>query len=149
MVGGTTYTLEEINNARFSFAAQLDAYATLAGEITGDTAVAALADFEPLFFNNLVLALDRCFVHREHANTGANGHPPHEAALIEVALIVDSLINHNAVLPDAPIEGYRPEDGIVGLEPGDDIRLTAEEFERLSSAFLGELEARSQNKPAG
>lgn len=137
MLGRTTYTLEEINSARFAVAAQLTAYATLANETSGDTALAALDDFEPLFFNNLVLALDRCFVHRVRAVSGRNGNP-----LNEVELLADSLMNNNAVLRGNAVVAYTPATSIVKLELGDDIRLTAAEFADLADAFFAELEAR-------
>jgi hypothetical protein len=128
----TSYSTAEINSARFALAEQLTAYTTLTGEITGDTAQAALADFEPLFFNNLVLVLDRYFVHRLHPHAGTD-------PLIEVAVIADSLLHHHAVL--AAPAAYRPADSIVKLDVGDDIRLTAAEFESLSGAFFTALEA--------
>ena len=137
MLGRTTYTLDEINSARFAMAAQLTAYATLANETSGDTALAALDDFEPLFFNNLVLALDRYFVHRVRAVSGRNGNP-----LNEVELLADSLMNNNAVLRGNSVVAYTPAASIVKLELGDDIRLTAAEFADLADAFFAELEAR-------
>lgn len=137
MLGRTGYTRDEINNARFALAGQLTAYATLAAESTGETAQAALADFEPLFFNNLVLVLDRFFVHRSRAATGTDGNP-----LNEVELIADSLIANHAVLRANPAVTYLPADSVVGLELGDDIRLTAAEFDRLADAFFAEVEAR-------
>ena len=139
MPSRTSYSLDEINSARFALAAQLTAYATMAGEISGDgtddTAQAALDDFEPLFFNNLVLVLDRYFVHRLRSGTGTD-------PLTEVDLIVDSLMHNNAVLRATGTVSYLPARSVVKLEVGDDIRLTAAEFDDLASAFFTELEAR-------
>ncbi|WP_120337873.1 hypothetical protein [Cryobacterium soli] len=137
MLGRKTYTLDEINAARFSVAEQLAAYATLAAETTGDTAQAALNDFEPLFCNNLVLALDRFFVHRVRAITGTDSN-----ALNEVELIAASLLTNHAVLRGDTVLKYVPAKTVLKLEVGDDIRLTAAEFESLSNAFFAELEAR-------
>ena len=137
MLGRTSYTRDEINNARFALAEQLTAYATLAAESTGETAQAALADFEPLFFNNLVLVLDRFFVHRARAVTGTDSNP-----LNEVGLIAESLMENHAVLRGDPAVRYVPAASVVGLELGDDIRLTAAEFDRLADAFFAEVEAR-------
>ena len=137
MLGRTSYTRDEINNARFALAEQLTAYATLAAESNGETAQAALADFEPLFFNNLVLVLDRFFVHRARAVTGTDSNP-----LNEVGLIAESLMENHAVLRGDPAVRYVPAASVVGLELGDDIRLTAAEFERLADAFFAEVEKR-------
>jgi uncharacterized protein (DUF2237 family) len=37
---------------------------------------------------------------------------------------------------------YRPEESVLKLEPGDQITISAAQFERLSNAFLAELDAR-------
>ena len=137
MLGRKTYTHDEINSARFALAEQLTAYGTLVAEANGETAQAALADFEPLFFNNLVLVLDRFFVHRVRAVTGKDSNP-----LNEVELIAESLLTNNAVLRGNAVIKYAPANTVVQLEIGDDIRLTAAEFDRLSTAFLAEIEAR-------
>jgi len=137
MLGRKTYTHDEINNARFALAEQLTAYGTLVAEANGETAQAALADFEPLFFNNLVLVLDRFFVHRVRKVTGTDSNP-----LNEVELIAESLLTNNAVLRGNAVIKYAPANTVVQLEIGDDIRLTAAEFDRLSTAFLAEIEAR-------
>ncbi len=53
----------------------------------------ALEAFEPLFFNNMTLVLDRYFVHRLRAVTRKDGNP-----LSEVELMSDSLMNNDGVL---------------------------------------------------
>ncbi|MET0955976.1 MAG: hypothetical protein ABWY68_08485 [Cryobacterium sp.] len=141
MLGRKTYTHDEINSARFALAEQLTAYGTLVAETNGETAQAALADFEPLFFNNLVLVLDRFFVHRVRAVTGKDSNP-----LNEVELIAESLLTNNAVLRGNAVIKYVPANTVVQLEIGDDIRLTTAEFDRLSTAFLAEIEARMGEK---
>lgn len=137
MPGHESYTADDVNSARFALTEQLAAYATLVAETTGDTAQAALNDFEPPFFNNLVLVLDRFFVHRVRAATGTDSNP-----LNEVEMIADSLMNNHAVLRGSPAIAYLPADTVVKLEIGDDIRLTAEEFDRLATAFFAEAETR-------
>ncbi|MDX6527183.1 MAG: hypothetical protein QOI43_2694, partial [Gaiellales bacterium] len=92
---------------------------------------------EPLFLNNLTLALDRYFVHRIRVVTGKDGNP-----LNEVELISDSLMSNDGVLRGNNVIKLVPDQSVVKLEIGDRIRLSAAQFERLSTAFLAEIEAR-------
>src|SRR3954449_4067759 len=57
MLGRRTYTPEELDAATATLERQLAAYEQLPEGPARDA-------FEPLFFNNLALALDRFFVHR-------------------------------------------------------------------------------------
>src|SRR3954462_2909665 len=94
MLGRKTYTQQELDHARTTIDQQLAAYDELAKAATSDRAAkAALGAFEPHVFNNMVLALDRPFVHRIRAVTGKDGNP-----LEEVELIVDSLVNNDGIL---------------------------------------------------
>ena len=133
MLGRNSYTREELDTARAALDRQLAAYRTLAE--TADTA--ALADFEPLFFDNMTLVLDRLFVHRIRSTSGKDGNP-----LNEVELLTESLMGNDGVFRGNNVIKYVPEKSVVGLNPGDRIRLTAEQFEHLCRAFLVELERR-------
>jgi hypothetical protein len=130
MLGRNSYTREELDNARTALDRQLAAYRALA-----DTP--ALSDFEPLFFNNMTLVLDRLFVHRIRSVSGKDGNP-----LNEVELLTESLMSNDGVFQGNNVIKYVPEKSVVGLSPGDRIRLTAEQFEQLCRAFLDELERR-------
>jgi hypothetical protein len=55
-------------------------------------------------------------------------------------MICDSLLNDNGVLRDSNVIKYIPDQSIVKPNVGDKIRISAEEFERLSAAFFAELE---------
>jgi hypothetical protein len=55
-------------------------------------------------------------------------------------MICDSLLNNNGILRDSNVVKYIPDHSVVKLNVGDKIRITAEEFERLSAAFFAELE---------
>jgi hypothetical protein len=134
MLGRKSYTQEEVDNAKTVIAEQLAAYKELAKASEGE---AALEAFEPLFFNNLVLALDRRFVHRLRGVTGKDGNP-----LNEVELIVESLMNNEGVLRGNNVIKFVPEQSVLKLEPGDRIRLSAAQFERLSKAFFADLESK-------
>ena len=84
-----------------------------------------------------MLALDRYFVHRVRAVSGKDGNP-----LNEVELIADGLMLHEGTLPASTVIKYAPDRSVLGLEVGDRIALTADDFERLSAAFLAEIEKR-------
>jgi hypothetical protein len=78
MLGRKNYTREELDHARSAVDQQLAAYRTLVEAIDGATpdprVTSALEAFEPLFLNNLTLALDRYFVHRVRMVTGKDRH---------------------------------------------------------------------------
>jgi hypothetical protein len=74
-------------------------------------------------------------VHRLRIVTGKDGNP-----INEVELISDSLMNNNGVLRGSNVIKYVPEQSVTKLKVGDTIRLTEDDFERLSAAFLDELE---------
>jgi hypothetical protein len=141
MLGRKNYTQDELDQARSAVDQQLAAYRTLVEAIDGATqdpnVMSALDAFEPLFLNNVTLALDRYFVHRIRVVTGKDGNP-----LNEVELISDSLMNNDGVLRGNNVIKLVPDQSVVKLEIGDRIRLSAAQFERLSTAFLAEIEAR-------
>jgi 2-keto-4-pentenoate hydratase len=138
VLGRKSYTQEELDAARSAVEQQLVAYRTLADAApAGSKAGAALADFEPIVFNRMVLVLDRYFVHRLRTVTGKDPNP-----LNEVELLTESLLNNDGVLRTGNVVRWVPEQSVLGLRAGDRIRLTADDFERLSTAFLAELERR-------
>ncbi|MGZ6557909.1 MAG: hypothetical protein ACXVEY_13845 [Actinomycetota bacterium] len=140
MLGRKDYTQEEVDRAKAAIAEQVAAYKKL-GKALGATkdkkAEAALAAFEPLFFNNMVLALDRPFVHRIRAVTGKDGNP-----LNEVEMLGDSLMNNGGILAASTVIKLVPDTSVLQLETGDRIQLSESDFERLSAAFFAELERR-------
>jgi hypothetical protein len=138
MLGRKDYTPEELQSARTAIAEQLDAYRRLTAAVDGDAdARAALAAFEPRFFNNLTLALDRYFVHRIRPVTGKDGNP-----LNEVELLSESLMTNGGVLKGSTVIRYVPAESVAGLQAGDEIAFTEAGFERLADAFFAELERR-------
>ena len=128
MLGRNSYEPEELENARPTAKKQLaDWRSSGAG-----------GDLETSYFNGLVLALDRPFVHRIRKMTGKDTNP-----LSEVELVVDSLIDNGGRFDVGTVVKYQPEKSVLGLAPGDQIRLTADDYERLAAAFIDELENRS------
>ncbi|HEY5142853.1 MAG TPA: hypothetical protein VII98_05085 [Solirubrobacteraceae bacterium] len=141
VLGRKTYTQEEFDRASAAVGEQAAAYRTLVRAIDGAPAdpkvAAALEAFEPLFFNNMTLVLDRFFVHRVRAVAGKDGNP-----LNEVELLSDALMNNDGVLRGNNVIRLVPAESVLGLQIGDRIRLTATEFDRLAKAFLAEIRAR-------
>jgi hypothetical protein len=137
MLGRKNYTREELDQSRAAINEQLAAYRRLVKAIDGKDrkAASALEAFEPLFFNNLILVLDRYFVHRLRTVTGKDGNP-----LNEVELLSDSLMNNGGVLRGNNVIKYVPDESVLKLDIDEPIRLTASDFEQLSSAFFDELE---------
>ncbi len=138
MLGRKDYTPEELDHARAAIAAQVAGYRSIvkAARATKDKKVdVALAAFEPLFFNGLVLELDRYFVHRVRPVTGKDGNP-----LNEVEMLGDSLMNNDGVLQKSTVLKLIPADSVTKLEFGDAIELGEQQFEQLAAAFFAELE---------
>ena len=116
MLGRNSYSPGEFDAAAKAIAEALDA-----GE-------------GPIYFNNLVLALDRRFVHRVRAVAGKTTNP-----LNELELIAESLMSSGGVFTTNTVIKWTPEQSVLGLRPGDTIALTRDDFERLSTAVLGQL----------
>jgi hypothetical protein len=139
MQGRKSYTQEELDNCKTAVAQQLSAYNELVNAIgsaaTDEKVPAALEGFEPLFFNNMTLVLDRYFVHRLRTVTGKDGNP-----LNEVEMLCDSLMNNNGILRSDNVIKFTPEQSVLKLNIGDPIRLTADQFGRLSAAFFADIE---------
>jgi hypothetical protein len=92
---------------------------------------------ETAFVDNMVLSLDRYFVHRVRKNEGKDGNP-----LNEVRVLCDSLTDNDGVLVADKTIRLNPEKSILGLEVGDEIRLTEANLRRLADGFLAEIESR-------
>lgn len=141
MLGRKDYTKEEFDHSKAAIDQQLAAYNALVKAIESSTTdkkvKAALNAFEPLFFNNMTLALDRYFVHRIRPVTGKDGNP-----LNEVEVISDSLMNNNSVMSKSNVIKLVPDQSVVKLQVGDPIGLTADQFERLAAAFFDELKSK-------
>ena|SRR5436305_13758817 len=140
MLGRKDYTREEVANAQREVKQLLSTYRKLAKavqETSDPKATAALEAFEPVLFNSMALALDRRFVHRLRSVTGKDGNP-----INELEMLSDSLMDNGGVLRGINVIKYRAEDSVLKLDVGDEIQLDAEQFERLSKAFFGDLESK-------
>jgi hypothetical protein len=135
MLGRKDYTQQEFDHAKTAVADQISSFdkvATLVGK-TSPT----LDEFESLYFNNMVLVLDRYFVHRIRPVAGKDNN-----ALNEVELIAESLMNNGGVFQGNKVIKYLPESSVLKLRAGDAIKLKAADFEMLAAAFFDELKSK-------
>ncbi len=132
MLGRKDYTPDEITAAKTAVAAELAVYLKLV-----TSGAVPSADFEALYFNNMVIVLDRYFVHRTRPVSGKDGNP-----LNEVELIVDSLMTNAGVFRGNKVIKYVPENSVLGIKEGDRIRLNAADFDKLATAFFADLESK-------
>jgi hypothetical protein len=140
MLGRKDYTQGELDQARAAIDRQLVAYREVADAVNNvsDPGVTlALAALEPVLFHNMVLVLDRYFVHRLRTITGKDGNP-----LNEVELLTDSLMNNDGLLRLGNVVKYKPEESVLGLTAGERISVTADQFDQLATAFFADLEAK-------
>ena len=135
MLGRKDYTQQEFDTANTAVADQISCYSKLA-KLAGKTSP-TLDEFEILYFNNMVLVLDRYFVHRIRPVAGKDGN-----ALNEVELIAHSLMNNGGVFQGNNVIKYVPESSVLKLRAGDAIRLKAADFEMLAAAFFDELKSK-------
>jgi hypothetical protein len=136
MLCADSYTKEYVNACRAKIEQQVSAYERLM-KAAGKPAEAAAKEFEPQFFGNMILALETHFVHRARGKEGTDGNPLNEVRMISASMIA----NADTLLPDKTIK-YDPAKSILGLQIGDEIRITKFGYSALSGAFLAEIEAK-------
>jgi hypothetical protein len=138
MLGRKDYTKGEYEHGKAAVDQQVAAYkksvTAVSGKGSDQKMDAALEEFDVHFVNNMVLALDRGFVHRLRVATGKDCNP-----LNEVEMLCDSLINNNGVFRGNNVIQWIPDQTVLNLKPGDPIRLTEGDFEHLSGTFFTEL----------
>jgi hypothetical protein len=143
MLAVKSYGQEYIDDVRRKIDAQVDAYRDLAAtrtRLAGATKTefqATLDVFEPVFFNNLLLALENYFVHRTRALEGKDGNP-----LNEVRLLCTSMMSNDGLLAADKQIKLKPETSVLGYAVGDEIQVREDDFVRLAKAFFAEIEAK-------
>jgi hypothetical protein len=128
MLGRNSYETQEIESARAAVKKQLADWRDSGAD----------GELESTYFNNALLSLDRRFVHRIRKMTGKDTNP-----LSEVEVLVESLMTDDGTFDAGTVVSYKPEASVLAIAPGDRIRLSAGDFERLATAFLDEIEKRS------
>ena len=142
MLSISAYPQQYIDQARARISEQVSAFAALAREVRGASGTrsggsrAALDALEPEYFANLVIALDSHFVHRSRGQERRDGN-----AMNEVRVLVSSIQLHDGVMTAEKAIRLDPARSVLGIQFGDRIRIDADGFERLSTAFFEALEA--------
>ena len=117
------YSEEYIARCQQALQSQLEAYARLP----------EVPEFEPLFFNNLVLVLEMYFMHRGRGQEGKDGNPLNEVRMLAASLLADGKLQLEKSIK------YKPENSILKLKAGDAIRLNRQSFEELAAAYFAEV----------
>jgi hypothetical protein len=128
-----------VQACRDEIAGQIRAYRDLVGAASKASGMsltridAALAAFEPAFFNNLLIALDARFA----------GRPNDAGPLAEVRLLCASLRDNGGVLAASGDAAYDADASVLRIDVGERIALNADDFETLCAAFLAEIAAKA------
>lgn len=131
MLSMTKYPKDYVDGCKAKVDAHVAAYERLRAAARDD---AAAADFEPLFFNDMVLVLDAYFVHRARALELKDGNP-----LNEVRVMCNSIMQSDGVLTKDKSIKLSPASSVCGIEFGERIALDGKTFGRLSTAFFDEI----------
>lgn len=141
MLSMSTYSQEYINECRSSIELQVYAYKEMVSIATdlGGTREArldsAIAAFEPMFLNNLLLALDNHFAHRSRTLEKKDGNP-----LNEVRVLCTSVMDNNGIMLSDKTIKLDPARTLLKYHVGDKIKLNVGDFLFLAQAFFAEIE---------
>lgn len=143
MLGMQEYEQDYIDACRSRIESQIAVFREVAQSARdhGDADVSALEgaleSLEYEYFNNMLIVLDSYFVHRLRGVEGKDGN-----ALNEVRVLTRSLMeNAGTVMADPTIQ-LDPTRSVLGLQVGDPVTLTLQQYRRISDAFLREIKSR-------
>ncbi len=127
MLGVKEYEKKYINSCRENIKSLMAAYKKINDP--------KLKEFEPLFLNNMLVALDAFFVHRVRAQEGKDGNP-----LNEVRMLRQSILTNGGKLATDKTIRYKAAGSILKLNIADEIKPYLQIFEISAKAFFNEIE---------
>ncbi|WP_051386289.1 hypothetical protein [Actinokineospora inagensis] len=130
MLAVSAYTPEYITTCRTRIANHITTYHAVHAAAPNSDAMAA---FEPVFFNNLLLALEMSFVHRLRAKEKKDCNP-----LTEVRFLATSLLTNDGVFTVTGMK-WTPTTSTLGYTEGDPITIREPAFQALATAFFTDL----------
>ncbi|HVQ87023.1 MAG TPA: hypothetical protein VMT88_02470 [Actinomycetes bacterium] len=138
-----SYSQEYIDQCRAKVDAQVSAYQEIVA-VSDDLKGAsrkrlddAVDEFDPLFYNSMVLMLDTYFVHRSRTLELKDGNP-----LNEVRVLCNSIVSNNGKYASEKSIKLNPAKSLLSYDDGDEIKLTEQDFLLLSKEFFAELETK-------
>ena len=131
MLGVKSYEQSYVDECRSNVESLLRSYEAVASTSKS----AAVKDFEPKFFNDMVLALDHFFMHRLRGQEKKDGNP-----LNEVRVLSASLMEHGGIMTADGTINLKAEESVTGIDYGEQILLDENTFTKLAEAFLAEIE---------
>lgn len=139
MPARNTYPQQYIDECRHHIDTQVAAYRALvpvASDVGGGEQFdSAVREFEPVFFNNMVLVLENHFMHRTRDKEGEDGNP-----LNEVRVLSASLTSNNGRMAADKTINMNPETSVLKYAVGDVIAVREADFVALADAFFADLE---------
>lgn len=132
MLAVSSYKPDYIKACRARVERQLSGWKKMAMAAPSEAAA-----FAPGYFNNMVLALDHYFLHRQRSNEGKDGAPCNE-----VRMLCDSIKENGGVLARNSTIKFDPAKSATGLRIGDTIALDAKSFGALADAFFEDIAKR-------
>lgn len=130
MLAVTSYKPDYVANSLKAIEAQLKAYRALPKGKERDA-------FAPMFFRNMVLALDHYFLHRQRSSEGKDGSPANE-----VRMFCNAIHDNGGVLAKDTQIKYDPAKSVTGIKIGEQIVLDDKSFAKLAYAFFEDIAAR-------
>lgn len=137
MLSVIIYDKHYVDACRARVRDQLAAYDGVMSQFDTSSAKQAVRFFDAHFFGNLVVALDRYFLHRARTPAGKEVGP-----CDEVRALCDSILQHDGILTIDETMKYDPEKSVLNIKAGDRILLNEFRYRRLSEALFAEIEAK-------
>jgi len=130
MLGMKKYDQTYVEQCRSKIRSDVAAFKKLAAKRP-----AGIEALEGAFFTNMLLVLDRLFVHRLRVVEGKDANP-----LSEVRVLCNSIVHNKGVMTADKSIKLTPATSVLTYEPGDTIELSQADFDKMSKAFFAEIE---------